>query len=125
MFKVLTLLHLLGAASVAIASGNCDITGLDKVAVVRALWEVSFVAPAAYRFTPDLAIKKEISDEDIQKALSQQGGFIDYLNCRLIKADFHGNSFNTNPYNDTNGVGAAERIIAALRTIKEKKSFEK
>lgn len=47
------------------------------------------------------------------------------LNCRLIKADFHGNSFNTKEYNDINGVGAAERVIAALRTIKEKKSLQK
>ena len=63
--RSLTLLAFLSTACAAMASDNCDISGLDKVSVVRALWQSSKVAPAARRFTPDLAAQTDISDQDI------------------------------------------------------------
>ena len=91
----------------------CDIAGLDKIAVVRKLWESSMIAPAAKMFTPDLAAKTEISDQDIREALKH--GYIDYLNCRLMKVDVTEDSFDTYAYNKDNGEFAAEKIIASLR----------
>ena len=111
--RSLTLLTFLTTAWVAMASDKCDISGLDKVVVVRALWTASLVAPAAKRFTPDLAAKTEISDEDILEALSYD--YIDYLNCRLMKVRLKDDSFNSHSYNKDNGSGAAEQIIAALK----------
>lgn len=109
----LTVLTFLTTACVAMASDNCDISGLDKVVVVRALWTASLVAPAAKRFTPDLAARTEISDEDIHEALSYD--YIDYLNCRLMKVSLKDDSFNSHSYNKDNGSGAAEKIIATLK----------
>lgn len=95
------------------STSECDISGLDKILIVRALWKQSQVAPAAQRFTPDLANRTEISDEDIQTALNT--GFIDYLNCRVMKVDLRSDAFNTRSYNKNNGAHAAEKIIAELR----------
>lgn len=95
------------------ASDICDISGLNKVVVVRALWQSSNVAPAARRFTPDLAAQTDISDQDIYAALAH--GYIDYLNCRVMKVDVNGDNFNTHLYNRDNGEGVAERVIASLR----------
>lgn len=118
MITSFSLVHLhyllfLATACVVMPLKSCDISGLDKVAVVRALWKASLVAHNAKIFTPDLAAKTDLPDADIREALSR--GYINYLNCRLIRADFSGNSFSTDSYNRDNGYGAAEEVIAALR----------
>lgn len=118
MFKSLThsltFLALLVTTYEAIASEYCDISGLDKVAVVRALWQGSCIASAAKRFTPALAACTDVSNEDIREAL--MAGYIDYLQCRVIKADFHEDRFSVVAYDRDNGRGAAQRVIAKLRS---------
>jgi hypothetical protein len=87
-----------------------DITGLDKVAVLRALWEPSRVAS----FLAGLPCPP--FHNAAARALVQD--YIDYFQGRVIKMDLRGDAIDPRLYDRDNGAGAAERAVATLRRHK-------
>ena len=87
-----------------------DITGLDKVAVLRALWSASRVASflAGLPCPPFHAAAAVTAVQD----------YIDYFQGRVIKMDLRGDTIDPRLYDRDNGAGAAERAVAALRKHK-------
>ena len=69
-------------ADVAMPLEICDIGGLDKLDVVRALWKSSMTSSAAKMVTPEFAAETDLPDEEILKALD--AGYIDYLNLPIL-----------------------------------------
>jgi len=101
-----------------ILAKNCDITGLDKILVLRALWQNSKYAAMIEQSNSNMplsSIFSELLDEDIQDQLIFNNGYINYLNTCPIQADFSGTSFDTDTYNNVHGQGRAEEIIKSLR----------
>jgi hypothetical protein len=88
-------------------AGVVDITGLDKVAVLRALWSASRVAAFFHRLPPP--------PFDAAQALAAVHDYIDYFQGRVIKTDLRGDTIDPRLYDRDNGAGAAARAISALR----------
>jgi len=86
---------------------ECDISGLDKIDVLQALWEAARCGnywPSAQSFSKEAA----------RKAL-QANSCVDYLGGKPLKIDLGSDKFSTFLYNRDNGSGAAQRVIEALR----------
>lgn len=64
---------------------NVDISGLDKVALLHALW--SYMESAVFFKFSSMSVPT-VDTEDANKAVSS--GHIDYFSGRLIKTDLRG-----------------------------------
>ncbi len=91
-----------------------DISGIDKAELLAALYNGSrqqgmgfMHARGAYPMTVEQA-RAEIANN--------QWLYFDYLHGRVMKIDLSGDELNTSLYNRDNGQGAAEKIIAAVRS---------
>ena len=94
------------------SNGNIDISGLDKVVLLKALYERAKPLGSGFlQYTP-----APLSDEVAEKASKK---YIDYLNGRVMKINISGDEVNTRLYNRDNGASAAEEVI---QNIKDKKS---
>jgi hypothetical protein len=94
----------------ASASGSVDITGIDKVVLLRALWTASY--PAAYfvksgRTPPEFSVAQAIN------AVTSDG--IDYFCGRPIKAILSGDTARSTNYDRNVGPGSFERVVKAVR----------
>lgn len=95
-----------------------DISGLDKAAILAALYNGSrqqgmgFIhARGALEMTTEQA-REEIANNNQM--------YFDYLHGRVMKISLRGDELQTALYNRDNGAGAAERIIESLRsTVKQ------
>jgi hypothetical protein len=87
-----------------------DIAGLDKVAVLRALWAAS---QAATFFS-------ELKSPPFHNAGARVAvlDYIDYFQGRVIKMDLRGDAVDPRLYDRDSGKGAAERAVAPLRMHK-------
>ena len=97
------------------AGQTTNIEGLDKKAVLRALWHHSQPAPF-FNAVPWAA--PALSEAELTEALSGQGRndyYVDYLCGRVIKIDFGGDTINGRNYDRDNGAGAAARVVDGLR----------
>lgn len=88
----------------------CDISGLDKKKVLRALFEA-----ADYQGLGYLSIGQQLTDEEIEKICSREIINIDYLKGKSMKIDLSGTEINTYLYNRDNGADAAEKALEQLR----------
>lgn len=79
-------------------TNKCDITGLDKVKVLKALFNAT--SPGAV-----WPSSNNLSDEKIMQALIDNDYNIDYLGGKPLKVNLSGNCFDTFLYNRENGVG--------------------
>lgn len=88
-----------------------DISDINKVELLRALWNNS--TPAAYYvFT-----NTKPPEWDNEKATTAIGnGFIDYFQGRLIKADLSCDQVNPSSYDRDNGRGALSEIVNLIRS---------
>lgn len=87
---------------------ECDITGLNKVDVLMALFEAALP-------NPKWPTQVKISRAYCFQALTAMQGSITYLGGRHLKVNLNGNRFITTFYNEINGTDAAEKVIAKLR----------
>jgi hypothetical protein len=91
-----------------------DITGLDKAAVLAALYNNSKPLGMGYRhFDP-----ADMTTEQARAILEKQTNF-DYLKGRVMKIEFIGNSLDEWDYDRDNGRGACERVVNNVRQMKE------
>src|SRR5262249_49577479 len=92
-------------------AGDCDIRGIDKADLVRALYRRARPRGDGWRrYNPS----DSLSDAEVQAVLNDPD--IYYLKGRVMKIDLTGNTVNTSLYNQENGIGRAEKIIADLRS---------
>jgi len=89
-----------------------DITGLDRISVLRALYKSSKpIGLGQLHFRPG-----ELSNEEARTALSSSRPYVDYLYGRVIKVDFSDEeSFDPYLYDRDNGYGCAAKIVNQLR----------
>lgn len=87
---------------------SVDITGVDKRALLRALWENS--APASF-FAHSGVPPPAWDDKKVPDPLTH----VDYHQGRCIKVDFSGSTINPAMYDRDMGQGSVARIVAALK----------
>ncbi len=90
-----------------------DITGLDKAAVLAALYNAARPRGMGFMdYTP-----KPMTTEEAKLELDRSfRSYFDYLNGRVMKVDLSGDSFDSRLFNRDNGEGAAEMAIQSLRS---------
>lgn len=93
-------------------SDAVDISGIDKVQLLRALWEKS--SPALF-FKSGL-IPAPVFDETL--ALEVASTKIDYFCGRCIKSDLSGDLVSPRLYDRDTHPGAFAEIVASLRSKK-------
>jgi hypothetical protein len=91
--------------------GYIDISGLDRVQLLRHLWEKSKVAGFFGMYggpTPSFGSERRPED-----AVS---GYIDYFCGRVIKTDLRDDEINPYLYDRDNGKGAFQRVVDTMRS---------
>lgn len=89
-----------------------DISGLDKGAVLAALWNNAALPPAYTRANP--RTRPMSVDEGRSAVVAQDAGF-DYFEDRLLKVNLSADEFDPWGYDRDNGEGLAEQVIERLR----------
>ena len=87
---------------------SVDITGVDKVELLRALWTAT--KPASF-FNNMLIMAPNFCEEEASAATE---AYIDYYSGRCIKTDISGNKANPFLYDREVGEGAFAKIVASL-----------
>lgn len=107
-----------------------DITGLNKAAVLAALYNGSKQQGMGFihaRGGEGMTVEQAQAEIDkgiaygVCAGLSKEEAersalYFDYLHGRVLKVDLNGDDLYTGLYNRDNGKGAAERIIEELRS---------
>lgn len=88
-----------------------DIKGLDKAAVLAALYNASRVQGLGFL----QARNGDMTAAQAAKIIKEAGTYFDYLHGKVMKVDLSGDDFFAGLYDRDNGAGAAERAIAHLR----------
>jgi hypothetical protein len=101
-----------------------DITGLDKRDVLVALWEKSKVA--GFYQSHDAHIfgiraPTTCSEKEVSAVLDSEHMCADYVDGRVIKTCFKGDSLNPWGYDRDNGKGAMKAVVDALRAKQKQK----
>lgn len=90
-----------------------DISGLDRMELLKALWENS--KPAMYF----AATKQQPPsfDGEAARRCAGRNGFVDYASGRSIKVNVFGKDTVVSPdgYDQNNGEGSFRRVVDALR----------
>jgi hypothetical protein len=89
-----------------------DISGLNKVELLKRLWEKQIVA-GFFKFSglPSPAFDKKEAESAVKK------GYIDYFCGRAIKTDLSKNEVDTWLYNRDAGNNVFEEIVEVMRKI--------
>lgn len=88
---------------------SCDISGLNKVTLLNALWRN--MQPAAffpYRNTNPPAFDNTLASVVVER-------YIDYFCGRAIKSDLSGDTAQSDMYDRDAGEGAFQRVVDSLR----------
>lgn len=84
-----------------------DISGLDKAAVLAALYNHARCQGMGYlHYDP-----KPMTVEEAQEILAKGQTYFDYHKGRVMKVDLSGGFLDTRLYDRDNGLGAAENAI--------------
>ena len=86
-----------------------DIRGLDRVRLLKALWEKS---PVASFFWINGRTPPKWDENLATKAVLN---YIDYFQGRVIKSDLRDDMINPRSYDRDNGEGAFQRIVDEVR----------
>ena len=89
------------------------ITGIDKMALLRALWQES--NPESFIVANGIYIPVW-NDEKARLAL---GKYIEYFEGGLIQMNLHGSTVDPTLYNDHHGMGAFSLAMNRLRPTNE------
>jgi len=100
---------------------SISIAGLDKVAVLRALFNAAL--PAAV--TRDCLDPEPLTIEEVDMHLRIEGGYVEYVRGRPIKLDLSGDELDPVIYDRDNYLpGAAESVINILKATGDPDCFE-
>lgn len=88
---------------------SVDISGIDKVSLLHALWKNS--KPAIF-FSMNNATPPPFDNE---KAMTAVQKYINYYDGRCIKCDLSGDTVDPRLYDRDFGSGAVQRIVDQLR----------
>lgn len=89
-----------------------DISGLDKGAVLAALYNASRVQGMGFL----QAKSGEMTPEEGAEIIARMGLYFDYLHGKVLKIDLAGDTLDPRLYDRDLGQGAAARAIEGLRT---------
>jgi hypothetical protein len=90
-----------------------DISGLDKGAVLAALWNNAALPPNHAVVHPRT---RPMTVDEAHKAFIAEGGHgFDYYQDRILKFHLGADEFDPRWYDRDNGQGLAERVIEHLR----------
>lgn len=94
-----------------------NIEGLDVADVLVALWENSRSQGFSRLGQYSQNLTKAEAEQEIAESTENNGGFVDYVNGRVIKCKlYHGaTEFDSWGYDRDNGPGAAQKVIDQLR----------
>lgn len=90
-----------------------DVTGLNKKQLLKELWKNS--KPAAFFSMNRFPAPTDCSDNEIEKVLSSEECYADYLCGRLIKTSFKTDKLNPRGYDRDNGAGAMQKVVDSMR----------
>lgn len=97
--------------SLIIQKDVCDITGLDKAEVLRALFRAAKPKGiGCLLYNPE----DELTDEVVNWILNECGGWADYVNGRAIKVNILSHHLCVVNYNEYNGFNRAQEVLAPL-----------
>ncbi|KAK2820044.1 hypothetical protein FQN49_007776 [Arthroderma sp. PD_2] len=88
------------------ASNEVDITGLEKVTLMLALYE---------KANPSFYDMGKLSAEEAGRLYEVQKGRFDYVNGRCFKCDLSGDSVNPWGYDRDAGAGRFQEVVTMLR----------
>ncbi|KAM5455289.1 hypothetical protein MaudCBS49596_001933 [Microsporum audouinii] len=88
------------------SSTEVDITGLDKVALMLALYEKA--SPSMY----DIG---NLTAEEAHRLFEKHNGRFDYVNGRCFKCNLSGNLVNPWGYDRDAGAGQFQEVVTMLR----------
>jgi len=97
------------AKNKSVRMSEVDISGLDKVVLLKALWQEQ--KPAAF-FTITRFQAPGFNDEEAAEAVKK---YIDYFRGRAIKSDLSGDSVNPFGYDRDAGSGSFAKIVANIK----------
>ena len=97
-------------------TGIIDIKGLNKTAVLVALYNASKAQGSGFRNFDPTPITEEEADKHLELNSRNEGTrhhkiFIDYLKGRIMKIDLAKDNLRVFDYNYDNGPGAAENAL--------------
>ena len=105
-----------------LADGEVSIAGLDKAALLAALYNGSrpmgmgwLQAREGVMTVEQARAEIEAGDDSSRMFGKERELYFDYLRGRPLKVDLSGDVLRTWLYNRHNGTNAAERIVAKLR----------
>lgn len=108
--------------SMTTEQGTVNIAGIDKAALLAALYNGSRPIGMGHLRAEAAAMTPEEAAEYVGDPKTQDNGqsgrmrlFFDYVKGRPLKVDLDGDILHTRLYNRDNGEGAAERVVAKLR----------
>lgn len=94
------------------AMATVDISGLDKLEVVHALWAMARPAPTFL----DRKLATPSFDQATAKAVLESGRpYFDYLCGRALKTDFSGSLLDPRLYDRDHGAGTVQKVVDILR----------
>ena len=107
------------SAPLAMSSSHLiDISKLNKVDLLHALWRASKLA---IFYSTDVAVNAGIKAPDFDLVAAEQAvreGHIDYFQGRAIKMDLSKDTTDPSCFDRDYGVGAASRVIATFEQAK-------
>ena len=96
-------------------SDNINITGLDKAAILAALYNAAIsIGAGVFQYNPS-----PMTVQEARLVLSSGVTSFDYFHGRVLKVDLSRDIIDPRDYNRDNGPDAAERVIARLRQTGE------
>lgn len=87
-------------------SGKISIKGLNKIALLKALWE-------------NMRPKAFFNSFDVKSAEKAVKSYIDYFNGRCIKCDLSGDEVDPWLYDRDAGAGAFQKIVDGIRLLEQ------
>lgn len=92
---------------------SVNVEGIDRVELLKALWEGARTAPAYFAFTE----KIEGFDLELAHKYAKKMAKVDYFCGRVIKTPIFQEENEMDPwgYDRDNGSGAFQRVVDALR----------
>jgi len=100
------------------SEGEIDIKGLDKAAVLAALYNASQQQGMGFSHPRGTCAMTVEEAREALKGRDDNGNrdmYFDYLHGRVMKVDLSGDTLKTWLYDRDNGQGAAERALRKLR----------
>ncbi|EEA19115.1 hypothetical protein TMatcc_010339 [Talaromyces marneffei ATCC 18224] len=92
-------------------SVEIDVSGIDRIELLRGLWEKSPVAA----WCRENGVVQEFDVNAAGRGFIKDGGYFDYFCGRVIKCNLMGDTVNPWGYDRDNGEGAFQKVVSEIR----------